>query len=175
MEPWRESAPSGAYEHWRAEISLTSGRWRCGAFSQRIREFLRGFARFRQRKDRSGKKFSPPASILQGWGSYYTFQIQRKPPTKQNHERSKDMFGLTALVITLIGTTVVGCGTGFAIVCATESWETANHEKVRERKEKVNWKTKFQLPCLTDWNLLLQGWGMEVISPNIPEWYWYQP
>ena len=31
------------------------------------------------------------------------------------------MFGLTALVITLIGTTVVGCGTGFAIVCATES------------------------------------------------------
>ena len=43
----------------RAEISLTSGRWRCGAFSQRIREFLRGFARFRQRKDRSGKNIFP--------------------------------------------------------------------------------------------------------------------
>ena len=67
------------------------------------------------------KIFFPPASILQGCGSYYTFQIQRKPPTKQNHERRNAMFGLTALVITLIGTTVVGCGTGFAIVCATES------------------------------------------------------
>ena len=44
-----------------------------------------------------------------------------KTTYEKNHERSKDMFGLTALVITLIGTTVVGCGTGFAIVCATES------------------------------------------------------
>lgn len=31
------------------------------------------------------------------------------------------MFGFTALVVTLIATTVVGCGTGFAIVCITES------------------------------------------------------
>ena len=31
------------------------------------------------------------------------------------------MFGLTALVTTLIVTTVAGCGTGFAIVCITES------------------------------------------------------
>ncbi len=30
------------------------------------------------------------------------------------------MFGFTALVVTLIGSTVVGLGTGFAIVCATE-------------------------------------------------------
>ena len=30
------------------------------------------------------------------------------------------MFGFTALVITLIATTVVGNGIGFAIVCLTE-------------------------------------------------------
>ena len=48
----------------RAEISLTSGRWRCGAFSQRIREFLRGFARFRQRKDRSGKNIFPTVQVF---------------------------------------------------------------------------------------------------------------
>ena len=41
--------------------------------------------------------------------------------TTQQPKGVKAMFGLTALVITLIGTTVVGCGTGFAIVCATES------------------------------------------------------
>ena len=39
---------------------------------------------------------------------------------KHRHERRKDMFGFTALVVTLIGSTVVGLGTGFAIVCATE-------------------------------------------------------
>ena len=39
---------------------------------------------------------------------------------KHHHERRKDMFGFTALVVTLIGSTVVGLGTGFAIVCATE-------------------------------------------------------
>ena len=44
-----------------------------------------------------------------------------KTTYETNHERRNAMFGLTALVITLIGTTVVGCGTGFAIVCATES------------------------------------------------------
>ena len=107
----------------RAEISLTSGRWRCGAFSQRIREFLRGFARFRQRKDRSGKNIFPAVQVFcKDEGRIIRFRYREKhlrnnPAT----ERSKDMFGLTALVITLIGTTVVGCGTGFAIVCATES------------------------------------------------------
>ena len=35
----------------------------------------------------------------------------------------------------------------------------------------VNWKTKFQLPHLSDWNLLLQRQGVEVTSPNIPAWY----
>ena len=37
--------------------------------------------------------------------------------------------------------------------------------------EKVNWKTKFQLPYASDWNLLLQGYGVELTSPNIPAWY----
>ena len=64
------------------------------------------------------KRFRP-ASILQGWASYYTYQKQRN----NNHERRNDMFGFTALVVTLIGSTVVGLGTGFAIVCATEGWE----------------------------------------------------
>lgn len=36
---------------------------------------------------------------------------------------------------------------------------------------KVNWKTKFQLPYASDWNLLLQGYGVELTSPNIPAWY----
>ncbi len=40
---------------------------------------------------------------------------------RSNNQGGKDMFGLTALVATLIGTTIVGCGTGFAIVCITES------------------------------------------------------
>ena len=35
----------------------------------------------------------------------------------------------------------------------------------------VNWKTKFQLPYASDWNLLLQGYGVELTSPNIPAWY----
>ena len=40
---------------------------------------------------------------------------------------------------------------------------------------KVNWKTKFQLPHLSDWNLLLQRQGVEVTSPNIPVVCRYQP
>ena len=31
------------------------------------------------------------------------------------------MFGFTALVVTLVASTVVGLGTGFAVVCITES------------------------------------------------------
>ena len=107
----------------RAEISLTSGRWRCGAFSQRIREFLRGFARFRQRKDRSGKNIFPACKYFaRMWIVLYVSDTEKTTyETTQQPKGVKAMFGLTALVITLIGTTVVGCGTGFAIVCATES------------------------------------------------------
>ena len=32
----------------------------------------------------------------------------------------------------------------------------------------VNWKTKFQLSHISDWNLLLQGYGVELTFPNIP-------
>ena len=35
----------------------------------------------------------------------------------------------------------------------------------------VNWKTKFQLSYCSDWNLLLQGYWVELTSPNIPAWY----
>ena len=35
----------------------------------------------------------------------------------------------------------------------------------------VNWKNKFQLSHTSDWNLLLQGYGVELTSPNIPAWY----
>ena len=53
----------------RAEMNLTKWGWRCGAFSQRIREFLRGFARFRQRKDRSGKIIFPACKYFARMGS----------------------------------------------------------------------------------------------------------
>ena len=36
---------------------------------------------------------------------------------------------------------------------------------------RVNWKNKFQLSHTSDWNLLLQGYGVELTSPNIPAWY----
>ena len=38
-------------------------------------------------------------------------------------------------------------------------------------KKVVNWKNKFQLSHTSDWNLLLQGYGVELTSPNIPAWY----
>ena len=47
--------------------------------------------------------------------------FRNKKTQQQQPKGGKDMFGLTALVATLIGTTIVGCGTGFAIVCITES------------------------------------------------------
>ena len=43
-----------------------------------------------------------------------------KKTKQQQSKEEKIMFGFTALVVTLIATTVVGCGTGFAIVCITE-------------------------------------------------------
>ena len=39
----------------------------------------------------------------------------------------------------------------------------------------VNWKIKFQLSHTSDLNLLLQGYGVELTSPNIPAWYLFQP
>lgn len=46
---------------------------------------------------------------------------------------------------------------------------------VDTRYNKVNWKIKFQLSHTSDLNLLLQGYGVELTSPNIPAWYLFQP
>ena len=41
----------------------------------------------------------------------------------------------------------------------TKSLQFTNNDTKDDTKDdtKVNWKTKFQLPCTSDWNLLLQG------------------
>ena len=80
-------------------------------------------------------------------------------------------------VIDYVKGTIVECNTAYEGKRNTtrEHWETMKLHGWTEIADvdilEVNWKTKFQLSHTSDWNLLLQGYGVELTSPNIPACY----
>ena len=63
------------------------------------------------------RKIKTSARNLQGTKCYNRITVKG---TNNNRKEEMKMFGFTALVATLIISTVVGTGVGFAVVCITE-------------------------------------------------------